>query len=169
MLPPSILGIRRFGDTILHFPAIRGLLCHSKPRPAAPGGAWVLWSVAVRGAGARPDQIERLAIITLEQAGEDRGVEAGIIELDRKIVAVFLADLEPGCSDFCRSDEYPVRRGVFVFARFFGNDGDVLLLQAHRDDFALILVAGLFECANVCGIIYQLQEAKARICRDIAR
>ena len=54
----------------------------------------MLWSVAVR-AGARPDEIEGLAIFIGEQAGEDRRVEAGIVELDRKIVAAFLAGLIP--------------------------------------------------------------------------
>jgi hypothetical protein len=46
-------------------------------------------------AAARPDQVERLAIFTLEQAGEDRGGEAGIVELDRKIVAAFLGGFLP--------------------------------------------------------------------------
>ena len=123
----------------------------TKPRPAAPGGVWVPRSIAVRGAGARPDQVEGLAVFVGEQAGEDRGGEAGIVELDREIVAAFLGGLLPAGADLGLGNEHSVRRGVFVLARFLGDDGDVLLLQAHRDDLAGVVgVAGLLEGADIC-------------------
>src|SRR3546814_16519293 len=47
--------------------------------------------------------------------------------------------------------EHPWRGGVFVLARFLGDDCDVLLLQAHRDDLAGVIgVAGLLEGADIC-------------------
>ena len=88
---------------------------------------------------------------------EDRGGEAGIVERHRKIVAAFLEGFLPARADLGLRREHPVRGGVFVLAWLFGDDGDVLLLQAHRDDLAgVVAVAGLFEGADVCQISLRL-------------
>ncbi len=83
------------------------------------------WSVAVGGAGARPDEVEGLAIIVVKQGGEDRCWQARVVELDRKIRTAFLRDFAPARAEFCIADEHAVRWAVFG-CRGFGNDSDVL-------------------------------------------
>ena len=48
------------------------------------------WLLAVGAAGARPDQVVALAVFVVEEVGEDRGGEAGVVELDREIIAAFV-------------------------------------------------------------------------------
>jgi hypothetical protein len=52
-------------------------------------------SVAILTATARPDQIVRV-VLAVEEVGEDRCVEARIVELDREIVAALSGALWPG-------------------------------------------------------------------------
>lgn len=105
-------------------------------------------SVAVGAAGARPDQVEALAVFVIEEVGKDGSGETGIVELDREILAAFVGGLGPGGADFRAADENPVRRRIFVVAGF-GDDPDVLLLHRHGDDLALVFVAGLGESSDV--------------------
>jgi len=65
-----------------------------------PGGAFVVRSVAVGLAAARPDEGEALAVLVVEEIGVDRGVEARIVQLDREVVAVLGGTLGPRCAYF---------------------------------------------------------------------
>jgi hypothetical protein len=47
-------------------------------------------SVAVGLAAARPDEGEALAVLVVEEVGVDRRVEAGIVQLDREVVAALV-------------------------------------------------------------------------------
>ncbi len=94
-------------------------------------------SLAIRLAAARPDQAVILAIVVGEEVCVDRGDEARIVELDREIVATFLALLAPGGTDFSAADEDPVGGCVFACLFALGDDAHILLLHAHGDDLAL--------------------------------
>jgi hypothetical protein len=56
-------------------------------------------SVAVGLPAARPDEGEALAALIVEEVGVDRSVEAGIVQLDREIVAALVGALRPGGPD----------------------------------------------------------------------
>jgi hypothetical protein len=56
-------------------------------------------SVAVAAAWAGPDQTVALAALVVEQVGENRGVEARIVELEAEIVASLVGALGPGGPD----------------------------------------------------------------------
>ena len=47
----------------------------------------------------RPQQGIAFATLVVEQVGVDRGVEGGIVELEREVVATFLGALRPGGAD----------------------------------------------------------------------
>ena len=61
-----------------------------KPRPEAGRGIVVSGSVAVGLAAARPDEGEALAVLVVEEVSVDRRVEAGIVQLDREVVAALV-------------------------------------------------------------------------------
>ena len=67
--------------------------------PDASGGASSVASFAAAAAGAGPDQAVALAVLVVEEVGEDRGGEAGIVELEPEIVAALAGALGPGGSD----------------------------------------------------------------------
>lgn len=50
-----------------------------------------------------------LAVFVVEEVGEDRGSEAGIVELDRQLVTSFVRALGPGGTDFRAAHKDPVR------------------------------------------------------------
>src|SRR5579871_1714385 len=52
-----------------------------------PGGAFVVRSVAVGLAAARPDEGEALAVLVVEEVGVNRRVETRVVQLDREVVA----------------------------------------------------------------------------------
>ena len=112
IVPPSILGIRAPGCDIFFaklsiwrrrgekpesredgFQALRvgggrcihrpGIAKHKKSPPGFPDGGFG-WSalLAVGLAGPGPDQRVALAVLIVEQVGEDRRVEAGVIQFD---------------------------------------------------------------------------------------
>jgi len=75
---------------------------HKKAPPDRPGGAlWLAGLLAVGLAGPGPDERVTLAAFILEQVGEDGGVEARVIELDREVVAALAGALRPGGPDLC--------------------------------------------------------------------
>src|SRR5271165_4497105 len=120
--------------------APRGTLPSGDPDGSCFGG-----SLAVRLAAAGPDEGEAVAVLVVEEVGVDRRVEAGIVQLDREIVAVLGGALGPGGPDLGAADEDAVARGVVAGASGFGDDADVLGLNAEGDDLALELVADLLE------------------------
>ncbi len=69
--------------------------------PARTGRAGIAGvSVAVATAvGAGPDQAVALAVLVIEEIGEDRGVEARIVELEAQIVAPLVGAPGPGRPD----------------------------------------------------------------------
>lgn len=70
-----------------------GFLMHMR-NPALWRGSFCRGSVPV---GARPDQLEAFFAVHLDQGGVDRSWETGIVQLDRKVVALgLLGDLLPG-------------------------------------------------------------------------
>jgi hypothetical protein len=69
------------------------------PRGVIRRGVVAARSVAVLAAATRPDQVEGLAVLGIEQVGVDGGVEARIVELDREIVAALVGALGPGGAD----------------------------------------------------------------------
>src|SRR6516164_6772262 len=107
-------------------------------------------SVAVLLAAAGPDQGERLAV--LDEIGVDRSGEARIVELDREVVASFVGALRPGGADLGATDIDPMAGSVVARPVGIGDDADALALQAQGDDFALELVAGLLEGADICHV-----------------
>ncbi len=55
--------------------------------------------LAVGLAGPGPDQRVTLAVLIVEQVGEDRRVEAGVIQFDREVIAALVGALGPGGPD----------------------------------------------------------------------
>src|SRR5579871_3008598 len=110
------------------------------------GGAGLL---TVLLAAARPDQAEALAVLVVEQVGEDRVREARIVELEREVVAALVGALRPGGPDLGPTDEHPVAGRVVVGPVGLGNDAHTPRLHAQRDDLALVLVADLLEGTDV--------------------
>src|SRR5277367_6408547 len=121
-----------------------------KPRLEVQAGRWGRSiSVAVAFGGARPDQGEALAVLVVEEVGEDRRVEARIVELEREIIAAFVGALRPGGPDLGPAHVDPVAGGVVVGPVGLRDDADALGLQAQGNDLALELVAGLLERTDV--------------------
>src|SRR5277367_1255475 len=121
-----------------------------KPRLEVQAGRWGRSiSVAVAFGGARPDQGEALAVLVVEEVGENRRVEARIVELEREIIAAFVGALRPGGPDLGPADVDPVAGGVVVGPVGLRDDADALGLQAQGNDLALELVAGLLERTDV--------------------
>ena len=74
--------------------------CTAKAPPGPAGRGIVGTSVAVAATvGAGPDQAVALAVLVIEEVGEDRGVEARIVELEAQIVAPLVGAPGPGRSD----------------------------------------------------------------------
>lgn len=118
-------------------------------RPAVSGGAPWARSVVAGAARPRPDQAEGLAALVVEEVCEDGLGEAGIVELDRKIVALLGGGLGPGGADLGTADIDPVGGRVLVRAVVLRNDPDALGLDAEGHDRALIFLADLLEAADV--------------------
>ena len=73
---------------------------HARESPApSPGGALPCGLVAVGLAAARPNEGEALAVLVVEEVGVNRRVEAGIVQLDREVVAALVRALGPGGPD----------------------------------------------------------------------
>ena len=80
-----------------------------------PGGALGRSGlVAVRPAGAGPDEGEAVAVLVVEEVGVNRRVERRIVQLDRQVVAALVGALRPGGPDLRPADEDPVAGGVVV-------------------------------------------------------
>src|SRR5579885_2619911 len=116
--------------------------------PGCPGGAWVRASLAVAAVRAGPDQAVAVAVLVVEEVGVDRGGEARIVELEAQIVAALVGALGPCGADLDAAREDAVAGGVLAGAVGFGDDADVLGLDAEGDDLANELVAGLLEGAD---------------------
>src|SRR3546814_5857213 len=72
-------------------------------------------SLAVAAAvRAGPDEAEAFAFLVVEEVGVDRGVEAGIIELQAQIGAPLVGGLGPGGADLGAADEDAVAGGVLA-------------------------------------------------------
>ncbi len=71
-----------------------------KPHPVSRTGHFE-WSglLAVGLAGPGPDQRVALAVLIVEKVGEDRRVEAGVIQFDREVIAALVGALGPGGPD----------------------------------------------------------------------
>src|SRR5258707_523652 len=93
-------------------------------------------SVAVRPAGARPDQAEGLAAFVIEQVGVDRRGEAWIVELDREVIAALVGALRPRGADLRAADKHPVARCVVAGRPGLRNDTTAFRLDAQGDDLA---------------------------------
>jgi hypothetical protein len=70
------------------------------PRPDQPDGALKAGSVTPAAVGSGPDQAVALAVLVVEEVGEDRSGEARIVELEAEIVAALVGALGPGGADF---------------------------------------------------------------------
>src|SRR5271166_3210048 len=118
--------------------------------PARTGRGIVSGSVAAAAAvRAGPDQAVALAVLVVEQVGEDRGGEARIVELEAQIVAALVGALGPGGADLDPADIDAVAGAVVAGAGGFGDDPDVLGLDRKGDDFAGEFVrAGFLEGAD---------------------
>jgi hypothetical protein len=53
-------------------------------------------SIAASVVGAGPDEAEALAVLVVEEVGEDRGREARVVELEAQIFAALVGALGPG-------------------------------------------------------------------------
>src|SRR5216683_4457586 len=148
--PRQRRGARR-GGTATDAPACPDLADHDeRPRPVSRTGPYARPAlVAARLAAARPDEGEGLAVLVVEEVGEDRRVEARIIELDREILAALTGALRPGGPDLGAADIDPMAGGVVVGPVGLGNDADTLRLDAQGDDLALELAADLLEGTDV--------------------
>src|SRR5258707_15649673 len=93
-------------------------------------------SVAVRPAGARPDQAEGLAAFVIEQVGVDRRGEAWIVELDREVIAALVGALRPRGADLRAADKHPVARGLVAGPAGLRDDTDALRLDARGAQLA---------------------------------
>src|SRR6267154_709873 len=113
-------------------------------------------SVAVGPAAARPDQVEGLAALVIEEVGVDRRGEARIVELDREIIAALVGALRPGGADLCAADKDPVAWSVVAGPAGLRNDADAFGLDAQGDDLALELIAGLLEGPDGCHVGFSL-------------
>src|SRR5258708_3618098 len=102
-------------------------------------------SLAIWFPAAGPDEGEGLAILVIEEVGVDRRVEAGIVQLDREVVAALVGTLRPGGPDLGAADVDPMAGGVVVGPVALRNDADTLGLDAQGDDRALELLAGFLE------------------------
>ncbi|CAP54036.1 hypothetical protein GDI0093 [Gluconacetobacter diazotrophicus PA1 5] len=130
-------------------PARQFPIGHAKAPPGPAGRGIAGTSVAVAATvGAGPDQAVGLAVLVVEEIGEDRGVEARIIQLEAQIAASLVGLLGPGRPDLGPVDEHPVAGGVLALASGVGNDTDIADLNREGDDFADIFVAGLPEGAD---------------------
>ncbi|CAH1649607.1 hypothetical protein CHELA1G11_10093 [Hyphomicrobiales bacterium] len=99
-------------------------------------------SLAASAAGAGPDQAVGLAVLVVEEVGEDRGGEAGIVELQPEIVAAFAGALGPGGADLGAADEDAMAGGILAGGAGLGYDADAFGLDAEGDDVAGELVGG---------------------------
>jgi hypothetical protein len=90
------------------------------PRPEQPDGALEAGSVAPTAVGAGPDQAVALALLVVEEVGEDRGGEARIVELEAQIIAALVGALGPGGADFDPADIDAVAGAVLAGAGGFG-------------------------------------------------
>src|SRR5258708_10415111 len=86
--------------------------------------------------GPRPDEGVALALFVVEDVRVDRSVEARIVELDREVVALFGGAFGPGGANLGPADKSAVARGVLVGPVGFGDEADVLGLEADGDDFS---------------------------------
>jgi hypothetical protein len=79
-------------------PLVSNRSCEGPARTGRAGIAGT--SVAVAATiGAGPDQAVTLAVLVIEEIGEDRGVEARIVELEAQIVAPLVGAPGPGRPD----------------------------------------------------------------------
>ena len=73
---------------------------HKKAPAGFPDGAFgYAGLLAVGFAGAGPDQRVALAVLIVEQVGEDRRIEAGVIQFDREVIAALVGAFGPGGPD----------------------------------------------------------------------
>src|ERR1700680_1573840 len=115
-----------------------------KAPPGSPRGAFGragLTAVFLPRAG--PDEAVAFAVLVLEQVGEDRRVEARIVELERVVLALLARDFGPGGSDLGAADIDAVGGRFVVGAVVDGDDADAFDLHSQHDDLALELVADL--------------------------
>lgn len=110
--------------------------------PDTSGGASSVVSFSIAAAGAGPDQAVALAVVVVEEVGEDRGGEAGIVELEPEIIAAFAGALGPGGTDFGATDEDAVAGSVLPGDAGLRDDADTFGLDAEGDDVAGELVGG---------------------------
>src|SRR3546814_50227 len=91
-------------------------LLHRRLAPPGLSGRGVApASLAVAAAvRAGPDEAEAFAFLVVEEVGVDRGVEAGIIELQAQIGAPLVGGLGPGGADLGAADEDAVAGGVQI-------------------------------------------------------
>ena len=82
------------------------------PNPSDPGRGRLAGSVAAPPVGAGPDEAVALAVLVVEEVGEDRGGEARVVELEAQIVATFVRALGPGGADLGTADEDAVAGSV---------------------------------------------------------
>src|SRR6185312_16049278 len=121
-----------------------------KPRPRDRAGR-CRWggSVAVALAGARPDEGEALAVLVVEEVGEDRRVKRRIVELEREIIAALVGALRPSGPDLGPAHIDPVAGSVVVGAVGLGHDAHAFGLEAEGDDLALEIAVDLLERTDV--------------------
>ena len=127
----------------------KGSLHESPARRGRAGRCRRAGSVAVALAGARPDEGVALAVLVIEQVGEDRRVEGRIVELEREIVAALVGALRPGGPDLGPAHIHAVAGSVVVGAVGLRHDPDALGLEAQGDDLALEVAADLLEGPDV--------------------
>src|SRR5271170_4094129 len=125
------------------------LSCARESPARRPGGAFVVGSVAVGLAAARPDEGEALVVLVVEEVCVNRRVEARVVQLDREVVAALVGALRPGGPDLGAADIDPMAGGVVVSPAGLGDDADALGLDAQGNDLALELAAGLLERTDV--------------------
>jgi hypothetical protein len=153
-LLPSAIGVDSRGPVPVNHAASRdGPHGNAPPGPAGRGhcrrGQSLRWAV-----GTGPDQAVALAVLIVEEVGEDRGGEARIVELEAQIVSALVGALGPGGADLDSTDVDAVTGAVVAGAVGFGNDPDVLGLDREGDDLAGEFVrAGLLEGAEVAMVL----------------
>jgi hypothetical protein len=117
--------------------------CTGPSRKKPPGSlraGCVAWrsSVALAAIGTGPDEAAGLGAFGADEVGEDRRVEARVVELDREVVAALGRALRPPRAYPHLLDIDAVARRVFV-GPAHGNDADVLGTETEGKDIAQVL------------------------------
>lgn len=105
------------------------LLADGDAPPGPTGRGIVGVSVAAPTVGARPDQAVAIALLVVEEIGEDRSGEARIVQLEAEIVAALVGALGPGGADLNPADIDAVAGAVLTGAVGLGDNPDVLGLE----------------------------------------